>query len=385
MWMRIIALVVTGLAVVTSATANIRVFMSADGEQTDQPVTGATFLHMEPDSTAKIIVWMEDTTPEGDNLNSYQMVLRDFADPREGATGSVTYINRFIGQSGGNSIAVDFNRPDWVFTNIPILVPAFFNETPLANIFGVIYALPLGLTVNPAELRGIQYLCEFELFASAGASGTFDLRFNVAPEPPPLSALFNSFGGEYIVNTKYQPLTVTVGNPAPIFSQPPDGAVDARQSFNPDDGIAQGWTAVELHFPAPSDAAASDFEVESTGKYQPVVAGVVAQGQSMVLEFEAPLEPGTCTTVRHIPSGWDTTIAFLPGDVNGDRRSGARDILTLIDHLNGVLDPPARIWQCDTDRSGACDVLDIIRLIDVLNGAHMDHPWNGATLHRCRK
>lgn len=384
MWMRVVALV-AGLAVVTSATANVRVFMSADGEQFDQPVTGATFLHMEPDSTAKIIVWMEDTTLAGDNLNSYQMVLRDFADPREGSVGAVTYINRAIGQGGGDSIAVDFNRPDWVFTNIPILVPAFFNETPPANIFGVIYALPLGLTVNPAELKGIQYLCEFELKASAGSSGTFDLRFNIAPEPPPLSALFNSFGGEYVVNTKYQPLTVTVGDPAPILSQPPDGAIDARQSYDPDSAVAQGWTAVELQFPAPNDATAADFEVETTGEYEPVITGVVTQGQTVVLEFEAPLEPGACTTIRHIPSGWATTLGFLPGDVNGDGRSGTRDILTLIDHINGVLDPPARTWQCDTDRSGACDVLDILRLVDVLNGAHMDHAWNGATLERCSK
>jgi hypothetical protein len=56
------------------------------------------------------------------------------------------------------------------------------------------------------------------------------------------------------------------------------------------------------------------------------------------------------------------------------------DILAIIDNLNGRIDPPLPMYQCDIDRSGKCLPADILRVIDLLNGAHCFYPWNGACL-----
>jgi hypothetical protein len=65
---------------------------------------------------------------------------------------------------------------------------------------------------------------------------------------------------------------------------------------------------------------------------------------------------------------------------NGNGKSSPVDILHLIDHLNGVYEPPVEIRQCDINRSGVCGPADILRLIDLLNGANTSRPWLGVSL-----
>ena len=99
--------------------------------------------------------------------------------------------------------------------------------------------------------------------------------------------------------------------------------------------------------------------------------------------LDRPIPGGACTTLTYIPTGWTTQIRSLPGDVNGDGLTSPIDILALIDHLNGITDPPLPDWQCDIDQSGVCNGLDILQLIDLLNGAVGDTPWNGAEAPVC--
>jgi hypothetical protein len=65
-------------------------------------------------------------------------------------------------------------------------------------------------------------------------------------------------------------------------------------------------------------------------------------------------------------------IGFLPGDVNADLVAGPLDILALIDHLNGLKNLP--VWSTDIDRSGQTNPQDILREVDVLNGAGAFEP-----------
>jgi hypothetical protein len=45
-----------------------------------------------------------------------------------------------------------------------------------------------------------------------------------------------------------------------------------------------------------------------------------------------------------------------PADASSSGVASPTDILKLVDHLNGVLPIPLHAWQCDINRSGACDL-----------------------------
>ena len=85
------------------------------------------------------------------------------------------------------------------------------------------------------------------------------------------------------------------------------------------------------------------------------------------------------TTITHNNSGTNVRVGFLPGDVNGDTTSNPTDIFELIDALTKI-NPSRMIWSTDIDRSGLTMPGDILRLIDLLNGAGADEPFNGASL-----
>jgi hypothetical protein len=183
----------------------IRVFMSRDGEQGDQPATGNTSIDMTPGETATIGVFLEDTTAGPTPLNAYQLIFHFTATPLAGAEGLVEYVDNNPGQPGGDSMILDIDRPDWVFAGT-IPLPISYNETPGIGIYGVFYATIPGTTVDTAG-DGIRYLLEFDLTASPDACGQFDFPHNLAPDPPPLSALFNQFGGA-VVADPWQVMTI---------------------------------------------------------------------------------------------------------------------------------------------------------------------------------
>ena len=54
--------------------------------------------------------------------------------------------------------------------------------------------------------------------------------------------------------------------------------------------------------------------------------------------------------------------------------------LFLIDVLNGAVEPVPPAYQTDTDRSGATNANDVLRVIDLLNGAGAYDEYLGAEL-----
>lgn len=170
-----------------------------------------------------------------------------------------------------------------------------------------------------------------------------------------------------------------------LDSSPPNGAIDARQPFDPGDGTPRGWDAVELVFDGPvSELLKSDLEVFESGGdgIAPHIVSVTPSGKDRVIvQLDSPIEPGTSTSILHRCSGFATTLVALPGDVDGTGIAAGLDVLRLIDGLNGLTD--LELWQCDIDDSGECGPRDILRLIDVLNGAGSFDPWSGATTPGC--
>ncbi|MCH8148081.1 MAG: hypothetical protein IH987_08840, partial [Planctomycetes bacterium] len=93
------------------------------------------------------------------------------------------------------------------------------------------------------------------------------------------------------------------------------------------------------------------------------------------LTLSEPIEPGAWTVFTHDATGWRTCLGFLPADVNGDRLSSTGDIGVLINAINGVLPTALPDHAVDINRSGVTSAQDILRLIDLLNGASEFDIW----------
>ncbi|MBU0719077.1 MAG: hypothetical protein KJ749_12570 [Planctomycetes bacterium] len=157
-------------------------------------------------------------------------------------------------------------------------------------------------------------------------------------------------------------------------SNPPSGAIDARQPNPVDNDPAnpQGWQAVALTFVSCSDTSgmgAGDFtvtEVSGTAPV-PVISSVEASTNPITLHFSSPLEPGAWTVITHNASGTKVCLGYLPGDTNQDKLVATADISYLIDCINLVA--TCAYYQTDIDRSNVTNPSDILREIDLLNGA----------------
>jgi hypothetical protein len=175
------------------------------------------------------------------------------------------------------------------------------------------------------------------------------------------------------------PLALTVENMI-IGSTPPNGAIDARQPSEPDGSAPAGWSTVTLQFisDAPSDEAAHYVVESDPPGAAPGIASVAVDGASAVVTLDSPIPTGAWTIVRHIDGATTTRLGWLPGDTNADALSSPLDLLRLIDALNGLttLEP----WSGDINRSGQLEPADILRSLDLLNGAGVYSPWYGRSL-----
>lgn len=76
-------------------------------------------------------------------------------------------------------------------------------------------------------------------------------------------------------------------------------------------------------------------------------------------------------------SGWRRE-RIGPGDVNGDGTTSPRGILALINSINGI--KPRPLFSTDMDRNGELNPQDVLREIDLLNGAGAFEAWNFRSL-----
>jgi len=96
--------------------------------------------------------------------------------------------------------------------------------------------------------------------------------------------------------------------------------------------------------------------------------------------LDRPLVPGQWTSIGYMNDCARYTFGSLPGDVNADGTTDAMDILYLIDVLNGVAASPFGHYSTDINRSGETNPGDILSLINVMNGAGEFVPWIGRNL-----
>lgn len=165
------------------------------------------------------------------------------------------------------------------------------------------------------------------------------------------------------------------------FIEPQHGVVDARRPFNPLTGTPlQGISSVQML--APYEAQPNCFDLCETAAVGPAnsIASVTGMAGVYNVQMSRPLTPGAATTIRYSNIlGGSAAGAFYahPGNVNADGLADAGDAATLATALtqSGVL--PHGLLSSDIDHSGVFTPLDLLALIDVLNGAEQLTPWSG--------
>ena len=189
-----------------------------------------------------------------------------------------------------------------------------------------------------------------------------------------------------------------------VSSDPPAGAIDAGQPLDPEEGGPAGWQSVELTFNGAVDGLdTGDFwlaqegparlqrteglryaaQAKAGGSQGLFVVEVTVVGEQVVeVLWSDPMVPGSWLTITHVDSGTSTRLGYLPADVTADGTDSPRDILALIDGLNGVGDPQLDCmgpcpWSLDVNRSGEANIKDVLREMELLNGTDDFDVWNG--------
>ncbi len=180
--------------------------------------------------------------------------------------------------------------------------------------------------------------------------------------------------------------TIVCPDGAVTLVDPPDGIIDARQPHSSVSAAErQGIDTIVVQAPAGAQYASCWRMCHTAGvDAASEVTSVITDGNGrLTLHLDRPLPPGATSKLVYLASSGSANVGSFvahPGNVNGDEQANAADIETMIDCcLNGLCDPggiPAeRLYRCDIDRSGRITPADLLREIDVLNGADPFDTW----------
>jgi len=169
---------------------------------------------------------------------------------------------------------------------------------------------------------------------------------------------------------------------AVTWLDPPPGAVDARTPHPPDNAqVRRGIDRVIVRAPNACQHACWNICTPLNEGGPTIDRVTCAFDGTATLELSRPLLPGSTTLVGYRASP-EVTAAFsaLPGDVDGDGVTSPVDLLNLVDVLNGTTPPRWGAISTDLDHSGDAGPTDILELVDLLNGAAAFDAWNGRAL-----
>jgi hypothetical protein len=181
-----------------------------------------------------------------------------------------------------------------------------------------------------------------------------------------------------------------------VFSDPPDGVIDARQPYPPDDaGTRQGIDAIVVSGPEGAANLGCWTTCESASAGSPIeIAGVLDHGDgTFTLSLNRPITPGAVTTVTYTTStGIVQSGRFTshPANSDGSSESDSADIVALVACcLNRTCAWEPTEYACNIDRSSGTALhervtaADVLRVIDLLNGADQYDRWEGVPLPDC--
>jgi hypothetical protein len=163
------------------------------------------------------------------------------------------------------------------------------------------------------------------------------------------------------------------------FLDPPHGVVDTRQPSGVSSAApVQGIRTIEVT--APVGASRSCWNAcNSVEESYPISNIEHGCDGTYVITLLEPIPAGEVTTISYLDDqGFATSVVFTshPANANADGEANPLDLLSLINYLNGIEQPPFGLYGMDVDHSGVATPADILRLIDLLNGAQVFDVWN---------
>lgn len=175
-------------------------------------------------------------------------------------------------------------------------------------------------------------------------------------------------------------VNLVCSNGSVVFDDPPDRVVDARQPHAPGDASAvMGIDTFVVTAPSGADAGCFTLCQPTGVPIGNSVATVTERFGVYTVTLDRPIAPGAVTSITYTADdGTMTTARFAsqPGNVNGDSISSAVDILVLLESLGNVAAaPPWGRYSTDIDHSGQTTAADMLRLLDLLNGADAFQAW----------
>ena len=298
--------------------------------------------------------------------------------------GEVTYPGAF-----GNAIAVSGTDRDDQFASFSCFGPEVDISAPGDDILSALvtqaYYLHHGTSMATPHVTGVAALLK-SFLPTLGPDGIRSILQDTADDlgDPGRDQYFG-----YGRLNAYNALVEGTTRIEVVSSSPPDGAIDARIPHSPiEPSIVHGWDSVEMTFTCRDVTSFTSgyFTITETGGdgVAPDIDGVeVLADDSLRITLTEPIESQAWTALEHTASGAGIRLGSLPADVNGDGTSDASDVAALVNHLHAPGTSPLEVWQADIDRNGKCGPRDILRTIDLLNGAGCYDPWLDASIPDC--
>lgn len=184
---------------------------------------------------------------------------------------------------------------------------------------------------------------------------------------------------------------------------PVDGMIDARTDEDAETGIPTGIALFDAQFacyvgipPMGDPPGTADFMgSDTTGMGVTIMSATTSDPCFLdyAVGLANPMRPGAWTTIAttveelyptNLPAASTTSytdVGFLPGDVDGSATTDTFDVeaLHLALMVSAALTPASEL-SVDIDRSGMLTAFDLVRVIDLLNGADTTRVWNGEML-----
>lgn len=167
-----------------------------------------------------------------------------------------------------------------------------------------------------------------------------------------------------------------------VAADPPSGTVDARQPVallgtellgigSADEPIIITLDP-QVAAPPQTDPNCWNLCETSDGGYGPnFVSSVTDLGDNMyAIVLDRPITPNEATVLTFLGNPVDEIVYIShPANTDGDLFAAPADVLFVVDMLNNQASPPHGIYSQDIDRSDFFGAPDVLRTVDLLNGA----------------
>jgi hypothetical protein len=316
-----------------------------------------------PGDVMMVRIFARDWSPNGERMRAYQAQI-DYESYTSGSQGSIKPKDYAI------TSEVGLENQENGFIDVADPMYAHFGLATVAIVDTVTWGYRwLSVVIDPNDAgtcpkQETKYYCgTLNLEISDDAQGSFTMRLD---EDPGASAM-HDINSIVIAPLDFEPLTIdVVGNVVTlrvISSDPPSGAIDARQPSHHGQP-AGGWDTVELTFNTDGlNPTVADFAIDDGSASPPRIRRVESKGAVVTMALEGGIRAGRWTTITFKASGTGTRIGYLPGDVDNDGRISVHDMQALVGRPEGAAARP--LYQLDIDRNGLSGVSDALRLIDL--------------------